>query len=1132
MKRFLIILLVLVIVLAGAGTALLTDANIKRFTESWLSENMARQISVDGAFSVNLGNPLRLTAESVRLANPDWAKNPVMLKADQVQVAIDLATILGDAPLILTALTIRNLDGELVSNAEGRNNWTFGSDNDGSSANFLIQELEVTAAKLEVRRYELEAVAFEIDTLKQVENAAGLLQTSLAGKYNKRPVSAQGQVGPFRNLLDGTNVRFALDASIGTLKINGSGTIDDLDNPRQPKLKLAISAPDAGEVVDMLGFKVTASGDIDLTADISPVDVGVHFTAGGRWGQTKVDVKGRARDLPTLDGISLSATGDGPDLRSALRLFGVRGAPDAAFKFSGDLTRDGKDLDIKELDATIGNFLFKLTGDMNRFPSLNDADLKLSVTGDDVARFREVFGLPGVAKGEFSLDGSLGRSPSGQDQFQVNARTELGTATLAGTLGTAPDYVGTLASLRGDGENFRHLAELLGVSGLTAQPFTLSAELEVMQDGYQLKDGTAIKIGAASMHVSGLLGPDPLVQGTTLDWDLSGVDIADLARVAELKQEFPSSALTATGTTQVRPADFVFSDVKGTIDQADFTVGGQLGRAEDRRGTDLRVSMRGPELERLAFLLGDVNLPAGPFTVSGRVQRTDGGLRVSESLIDVAGASGKMDGELALPLDTLKGKFDIEVSGPDVSAFWEGRYDVVFGKQPFAVDLRGEVTDELWQLDDGQLKIGQTELTATGAIRRTGDSGKLNIQAKSPYVERLGTIMGIELLPGRSLELSGALERRGDTLTMSNFLGRTNKGNLAGNISYTFGTPPSLKATLTSTLLDLTWITDPAKKEILEDKPAREAEQRKDGRLIPDWELPLEGMKRLNVDLSIAADEVLRQQLDVKNWYLKVVLQDGALAVAPWRFGGDSGSLDVALQVTPAADGADVSLRVKGVDLVTGLLQPDNADLSMMPKGDWDINVTTRGKTLRDLATNLDGTGKVHSASGRLENSQATSALFGNLFSSIVGAVNPFARKEPYTEITCAVFPFTFKDGVMTSAPSVVVQTDKLNIISRGDVNLQTERLDLSFNSKPRSRLSVSAGSLVNPFVRIGGTMAEPAVTLDRTGAALTAGAAFFTAGLSLLAQAAFDSAWRSPDPCGKVVEEAEKRFAKKNGGK
>ena len=421
-------------------------------------------------------------------------------------------------------------------------------------------------------------------------------------------------------------------------------------------------------------------------------------------------------------------------------------------------------------------------------------------------------------------------------------------------------------------------------------------------------------------------------------------------------------------------------------------------------------------------------------------------------------------------------------------------------------------------------------MTATGAIRRAQDSGRLQIRARSPEISRLGTILGIEILPGRSLDLSGTLQRNGDVFQLTQFLARTNKGDLAGNLTYTLGTPPSINGALTSRILDISWITNPARDELLQEKPKREAEERRDGRLIPDWELPLEALKRWNIDLSIAADEILRARRDVNNLYVHLILQDGALAVAPWSFSGGSGSLNAELRLTPAADGADVQVRLTSEDLVTGLWQPDNEDLSMLPKGDWNIDLTSRGKTVRELFANLNGTAQLSSAAGRLENSQTRSALFCDLVGNIVINVNPFTEQEPYTEITCSVFPFTFGDGKMESAPSVVVQTDKLNIISRGTINLRTEGLDLSFNSKPRRGLGVSAGSLVNPFVRIGGTMAEPAVQLDRTGAALTTGAAFFTAGLSLIAKAAFDAAWRSPDPCGRVLEEAEKRFAKKNG--
>lgn len=1130
MKRFLFILLALAIVLAGAAVALLNDANIQRFTEYWLSEQMARRIEVQGDFSVELGNPLRLKAESVRLANPDWAENPVMAKADRVEVAIDLSTILGDEPLILNELIIENLDGELISNEAGENNWTFGDPDSDTGANFLIQELEVTTAKLNVRRYALRAVDFDIDSLRQIENENGLLQTSLVGKYNDRPVSANGKLGPFSNLLDGENVRVALSARFGILEIDGSGTIDDLDDPRQPKLSLAIKAPDAGEVANMFGFEVDSPSDIDLKAEIAPVDVGVTFNAGGRWGSADLDFKGSVKDLPSLDGVDLKAKGKGEELRNALRLFGIRGMPAVPFEFSGDLSRHGEELDIRELQATVGDFVFQLSGDVNRFPSLNDANLTLSVKGDDVARFRELFGIPGVAEGAFTLDAQLGRSPDGLEKFEVIAQTALGKGTMTGTLGSAPGYVGTKASLRADGQSLGRLSQVFLVRELKDQPFVVAAEVEVVPEGYQLKKGSSFRSGDTVIQAKGLLGPDPLEQGTVLDWSLTNVELAELGAVVLDATDLPSRQVNVSGTTRVRPNDLVLSDVKGTIGEAEFQVAGQLGRGKNYRGTDLRGSLRGPELERLAFLLGDVNLPAGPFQLTGRVQRTADGIRISESVVDVAGAEGRVDGELALPADTLKGKFDIELSGPDVSAFWEGRYAVALGKQPFSIDLRGELTDDLLQLDDGELKIGQTELTATGAIRPAQDSGKLQIRARSPEISRLGTILGIEILPGRSLDLSGTLERNGDVFQLTRFLVRTNKGDLAGNLTYTLGAPPSINGALTSTLLDISWITDPTRDEILQKKPRREAEERGDGRLIPDWELPLELLQRWNVDLSIAADGVLRQRRDVKNWYVHIVLQDGALTVAPWSFGGDSGSLNGEVRVTPASYGADVQLRVTAEDLVTGIWQPDNEDLSMLPKGDWNINLTSRGKTVRELFANLDGTGKLSSAAGRLENAQTRSALFGDLLGNIVANVNPFTEQEPYTEITCAVFPFVFADGVMKSAPSVVVQTDKLNIISRGEVNLETEELDLSFNSKPRRGLGISAGSLVNPFVRIGGTMAEPAVEMDRTGAALTTGAAFFTAGLSLLAKAAFDAAWRSPDPCGRVLEEAEKRFAKKNG--
>jgi uncharacterized protein involved in outer membrane biogenesis len=1135
MRKLLWVLAIVAVVLVGVRYGVLNDDNVARFLETWLSTKMDRELAVEGEFEVELGNPLRVRATQVRLANPPWAEDPIMARAAEVKAAVDLTTIYGDKPLIITELIITTLDGELLSNEDGDANWEFGRPDSDGSTNFLIQEIEVTEGNLEVRRPEFAPVDFQIERLRQVENAEGLLETSLVGSYNNRPVDGNGLVGPFRNLLEGENIRIALSANIGTLAIDGSGTIDSLENPRQPKFSLEAKAPDAPEVAAMFGVEFDTPSDIQLKLEVEPEEVGIRFRAGGRWATTNLGAIGRVRDLPSLDGVVLSGRGNGPSLRGALRLFGFPDAPDLPFRFDGDLSRDGELLDVREVEFSIGGFRAELIGDMNRFPSFNEANLKLSAKGDDVAAFRDVLGIPGVAEGDFWLEAEIGRSNSGEDIFRVRARTDLGKGSISGTLGPAPDYIGTRVSYRGDGVSLGKLAEVFLLTEFRDQPFVVTGEAEIVPGGIQLLNGQFTS-GETIVEANGLIAADDRLVGTELDWNIKNVDLAEIGqlanagRAAEQALDLPSRKISATGKSLVRPNDIVLSGVEGMIGESEFTVTGQLGSAQSFRGTDIRLSLRGPDLERAALLVTNINTPEGPYEFAGRIQRTAKGLRVSESQFTVAGAEGMVNFEVALPIEKLDANFDVEITGPDLSKFWEKRFNIDFGQQAFEVDLRGQLTDDIVQLDDGRLVVGESIIQATGRIQRGANENAVRIRATSPEMSDIAKVFGLELFPGRELEMAGTLRRRGEHFRLENFLARTNKGDLAGTIDIYPGEPLSIKGELTSELLDISWLTDPVEDELLKEQLDEKKPEGGDGRLIPDWPLPIDDLKRVNVDLSVTADEVYRERRDVRNAYLRLVIENGELHLSPYRFGGSSGTLDAELHVVPSNAGADVEFRLMATDLVTGLFQPDNEDLTLMPKGDWEIDIKTSGHTVRQLAGNMDGTGQLSSKSGRLSNQGRTNALFGDLLGNIVRSVNPFAEQEPYTEITCAVFPFVFEDGIMNTAPSIVVQTDKLNILSRGDIDLRTERVNLSFNSKPRRGLGVSAGSLVNPFVRIGGTMAEPSVALDRTGAILTGGAAFFTAGLSLIAKAAFDAAWRSPDPCGRVLEEADKRFAKANG--
>mgnify|MGYP001549842159 CR=1 FL=1 len=95
---------------------------------------------------------------------------------------------------------------------------------------------------------------------------------------------------------------------------------------------------------------------------------------------------------------------------------------------------------------------------------------------------------------------------------------------------------------------------------------------------------------------------------------------------------------------------------------------------------------------------------------------------------------------------------------------------------------------------------------------------------------------------------------------------------------------------------------------------------------------------------------------------------------------------------------------------------------------------------------------------------------------------------------------------------------------SDGVIDLETEKLDVSFNTKPRTGIGISAGVIINPLTKVGGTMTSPSLALNPKDTVISGTAAVATAGLSLLAKSMSDRFLSSKDPCGDAVKEMRKR--------
>jgi hypothetical protein len=115
----------------------------------------------------------------------------------------------------------------------------------------------------------------------------------------------------------------------------------------------------------------------------------------------------------------------------------------------------------------------------------------------------------------------------------------------------------------------------------------------------------------------------------------------------------------------------------------------------------------------------------------------------------------------------------------------------------------------------------------------------------------------------------------------------------------------------------------------------------------------------------------------------------------------------------------------------------------------------------------------------------------------------------------------SFVDGVAT-ANAIVFQTDELAIASVGSIDFGTEALDLSFRTQVRQGIGISVSSVVNPYLRVGGTLAKPKLQIDKKRGLLSGSVAFLTAGLSILAQGMWDRYLSADNMCEAVLADIE----------
>lgn len=291
-----------IVVLVAAGIAallLLFDWNDARgFVARRATAALHRPVSIDGDLRVRLGDPIRIHAEGVRVANAEWSD-----EKDMASLKVLDATLLpwpllhGDIDLPEIRLTEPDLF--LEKNKEGKPNWDFGPPN-----------VEKAAAKQ----------AAEPDNRREMPVIGSLVVTDGRVRY--------------RDPAEDVDIDSAIDTATGAngedrVRLKGNGTF-------------------AGKA-----FTLTAEGGSlrYLRDDSKPYPLRVEAAVG----RTKGKIKGTIADPVTMDGVDVSVDLGGNDLADVFPILGIPMPSTAAYALSGHLDRQGAVWRLTDMKGKVGD---------------------------------------------------------------------------------------------------------------------------------------------------------------------------------------------------------------------------------------------------------------------------------------------------------------------------------------------------------------------------------------------------------------------------------------------------------------------------------------------------------------------------------------------------------------------------------------------------------------------------------------------------------------------------------------------------------------------------------------------------------------------------------------------------------
>jgi len=339
-------------------------------------------------------------------------------------------------------------------------------------------------------------------------------------------------------------------------------------------------------------------------------------------------------------------------------------------------------------------------------------------------------------------------------------------------------------------------------------------------------------------------------------------------------------------------------------------------------------------------------------------------------------------------------------------------------------------------------RFGIKRLTATAKSL----TSPMRFVAVGSVDERAVSIMGqigplADLFSGRAVNVQ--------------FAATAGKSDIEGKIVLQLADKVSLKGTVESKRLDFRDFGETAK----------------DPRLFGAGPMPVGLLRAINANLGFTANRLMAGSTPLIDAKATIRVADGVLTASKLSAGLAGGVLSGELSVNAAARPAKFKTKFSLTRVSLAKLTPSVA-------GPMRLHVDVRGvgDTPRAIASSLSGRSWLVGGPGRVANDGLVLLTFG------IGSLQKLLTRGSVNaeNVNCVVARFDFTAGIGRSRV-LVIDSNRLTFLGRGNVNLRSEQMNLLF--VPRTKETGLGDVTLHP-VRLAGPIRRPSATVDASAAA------------------------------------------------